>query len=446
MSLTTANSLGAEVPSHVLRKSKLGDAIVVDGTNRVRIDIKKPVGTSFVERTSTERIIVMLGGICFAFNAGYLNGCTMDAFGNANKTRAGVSGVTGTYTSAALLLADGDGSEGGQHIVNIVCFTLGSTIVGLMMPRRKAWELGPEYGPAFLLGSIILAVSAYFAHYYRNDDSDIHREVFYFASAACGLQNGMTSMYTGGLIRSTHHTGTTTDIGLILGQCIRGNLKQLWKLKVLVLLALFFFMGSFTSFFATQQWQELAITFNAMFFFLIGIAHMVFVSFKEHISICNAASGHWSWHNALKYLVPALIEGHTDVKDMSRAELEQLFDYIDQNGDGAFCADELVAALLKAGVEIKRKNIKAMLKAGDTDGDGTISKAEFVMLLGAHLEGKDEMDVALEIREIHLRRSPSNMSLNKDGIIFSLPSSHPSPPPSPKPFPQANEITLVTQV
>ncbi|PBA23124.1 DUF1275 family protein, partial [Mycobacterium intracellulare] len=41
------------------------------------------------------------------------------------------------------------------------------------------------------------------------------------AAAACGLQNAMTSNSPGMAIRTTHFTGTITDLGLILGRSRR---------------------------------------------------------------------------------------------------------------------------------------------------------------------------------------------------------------------------------
>ena len=80
---------------------------------------------------------------------------------------------------------------------------------------------------------------------------------------ACGLQNAMATAYSGRLnhfialfyvfllflffiitipymnsvIRTTHVTGTFTDIGIILGRRVKGNSVDLWKLKILIPLA-----------------------------------------------------------------------------------------------------------------------------------------------------------------------------------------------------------------
>merc|ERR1719357_1841543 len=43
----------------------------------------------------------------------------------------------------------------------------------------------------------------------------------YFAALACGLQNGMCTMHLGSIVRTTHVTGLSTDLGTNLGRLIR---------------------------------------------------------------------------------------------------------------------------------------------------------------------------------------------------------------------------------
>jgi uncharacterized membrane protein YoaK (UPF0700 family) len=42
---------------------------------------------------------------------------------------------------------------------------------------------------------------------------------------SCGLQNGLTSKYSGNVVRTTHLTGTTTDLGIALGHVLRGSVR-----------------------------------------------------------------------------------------------------------------------------------------------------------------------------------------------------------------------------
>merc|ERR1719401_1610209 len=79
----------------------------------------------------------------------------------------------------------------------------------------------------------------------------------YLCAAACGLQNGMATSYSGAVIRTTHVTGIATDIGLICGRsCVafakrtlRGQdvhldpLEEGRKLMLLIILGLAFVVG-----------------------------------------------------------------------------------------------------------------------------------------------------------------------------------------------------------
>ena len=61
-----------------------------------------------------------------------------------------MSGYTGIYTKAALETADGDWRGGRIQFCMILSFLAGATLIGAIAPRRKPWELVPEYGPAFI--------------------------------------------------------------------------------------------------------------------------------------------------------------------------------------------------------------------------------------------------------------------------------------------------------
>lgn len=63
-----------------------------------------------------------------------------------------------------------------------------------------------------------------------------------FAAAALGLQNGMTSSFRGMSIRTTHFTGTVTDLGLMLGRSRRDGINK-WKAAILVTTLLLFLGG-----------------------------------------------------------------------------------------------------------------------------------------------------------------------------------------------------------
>jgi uncharacterized membrane protein YoaK (UPF0700 family) len=63
-----------------------------------------------------------------------------------------------------------------------------------------------------------------------------------FAAAALGLQNAMTSSFRGMSIRTTHFTGTVTDLGLMLGRSRQDGIQK-WKAAILVTTLLLFLGG-----------------------------------------------------------------------------------------------------------------------------------------------------------------------------------------------------------
>ena len=81
---------------------------------------------------------------------------------------------------------------------------------------------------------------------YRYDDSLIGKELFAGSLLfAMGLQNALVSMVSGSVVRTTHLTGTFTDLGIELAQFFRHKAEDRTALKVKIKLRsaiIFFFM------------------------------------------------------------------------------------------------------------------------------------------------------------------------------------------------------------
>lgn len=62
-------------------------------------------------------------------------------------------------------------------------------------------------------------------------------------------------------------------------------------------------------------------------------------------------------------------------------EMQEAFNFFDQDGDGTITAEELRLCMQKLGEELTEDEIKEMLKEADADGNGEIEYAEFVKLI-----------------------------------------------------------------
>lgn len=258
---------------------------------------KLSVATKSLNKLDKQEIsVILIAACCLSFNSGYINGCCLSAFATHGEALTipythfvTVSSVTGSYTDAALAIGNNNIDSFNFNVSMIFCFMFGGVLTGILIPKREAFELGPEYGPLLFMGSIILLIACIYAYQYPQGYA-----YFYCASIANGLQNGLSSTYSGNLIRTTHLTGTTTDIGLIVGFILRGVYKDAWKLGVLVVLAVSYFLGALSSYYAVQEYGKLSLVANTIFFSSTGSCVVVYICYAQNVSLLQALFGLWT--------------------------------------------------------------------------------------------------------------------------------------------------------
>lgn len=169
------------------------------------------------------------GALVLAGAAGFINSVVLGFF------RTPVSHMTGAVSHLGMDLASGRYSDAVASFSIMAGFVVGALAAGLMV---GAWKLipGRRYGVALVVQGILLGFAS--ALLVKKNQLGLP-----LASAACGLQNAMSSSYCGLMIRTTHVTGTVTDIGVMLGHWLRHRQIQVWKLWFLVRLALAFGVG-----------------------------------------------------------------------------------------------------------------------------------------------------------------------------------------------------------
>lgn len=173
---------------------------------------------------------VEIGGFWLAGIAGAVN-----AIGLLGFKHQAVSHLTGTSTLLGLSLVNQDVSESVHLFLILLSFMVGAALSGMII-GNSVLRLGRRYGVALLIESALLLLAMAFLS--RGSQSG-----HFLASAACGLQNGMVSTYSGSVIRTTHISGIFTDLGTMLGTRLRGQPLDRRKMILFLLLISGFILG-----------------------------------------------------------------------------------------------------------------------------------------------------------------------------------------------------------
>jgi uncharacterized membrane protein YoaK (UPF0700 family) len=173
---------------------------------------------------------IEVGGFWLAAIAGSVNSIGLLGF----KHQA-VSHLTGTSTLLSLSAANLDVIEGSHLTLVVVSFVLGAMLSGFILDNAVL-RLGRRYSFALLIEGVLLLLAM--AALQQGSVAG-----HFFASAACGLQNGMVSTYSGAVIRTTHVSGLFTDIGTMLGARLRGHELDRRRMTLYTLLISGFLAG-----------------------------------------------------------------------------------------------------------------------------------------------------------------------------------------------------------
>lgn len=145
-----------------------------------------------------------------AFAAGAVN-----AVGLLGIAHQAVSHLTGTTTLAAIALVTGDAATLGQLVGVAAAFVAGAMVSGLVIPNDPL-RLGRRQSGVLAAVAAVLVGAAWLAP--RAPAAGL-----WLAGAACGLQNAMTTAYSGAVVRTSHVSGMFTDLGIALGHALRGG-------------------------------------------------------------------------------------------------------------------------------------------------------------------------------------------------------------------------------
>ncbi|WP_114241464.1 YoaK family protein [Dyella sp. C9] len=204
-----------------------------------------------------------IGGGLLAFIAGSINTVGYLCFRHQPITH-----LTGTSTELGIALAQLDAGEILHWGAAIASFLAGAVLSGYIVQQRTL-QLGRRYGVVLMLESLLLFAATPLIH-------GGHDAGLYLASAACGLQNAMVSTYSGATFRTTHLSGMFTDLGIYLGQRLRGLEVDMLRIHVCLLVISCFIVGAAAGAVGFVAWQERVLLVPATLTGVVGQGYAIY--------------------------------------------------------------------------------------------------------------------------------------------------------------------------
>ncbi len=191
-----------------------------------------------------------------SFMAGNMNA------GGYLACRQFVSHVTGFATLAGISFEKNLTTEALALLSIPLFFLIGVMISGFLHERSQSSAKKINYALTMGISTLLIAVVVvggslgWFGRF--GEPSEIKNDFLLLACLCCasGLQNGAISLASNYSIRTTHLTGTTTDLGLGLIKSIRSKTNHRMNTLRLATIVSFIF-GSFTAAFIYSQFKYL---------------------------------------------------------------------------------------------------------------------------------------------------------------------------------------------
>lgn len=210
------------------------------------------------------------GSAALALIAGMIN-----AVGFLSFQHQGVTHLTGSTTLLGIALAKGD-QAGTWHLLAIAASFVAGCVVSGALLQDSTLRLGRRYGVALVVESALLLCAIPLL-------TDLNMLGAYLTSAACGLQNGMASNYTGAVLRTTHVSGAFTDIGIFLGQRLRSVPGDARRAKLCLMITSAFLFGSVIGAVGYFRWSYTILYVPALAVGAVGLVYGASRQFTQSV-------------------------------------------------------------------------------------------------------------------------------------------------------------------
>jgi uncharacterized membrane protein YoaK (UPF0700 family) len=219
-------------------------------------------GTCKPEECNCLAVLVMAIVMCFL--SGWINGTAVVVYGVT------VTHVTGSWTFIGVDIS-GDNVRPNKPIVEIVFFfAIGALISGLVTGEKRFSQKN-RYGILLILESIFIFMGVVIWEETENDWA------FPMFALGAGMQNALVTAYSGLIVRTTHLTGTWTDIPMIIGIALHHRIvgkkksDKEWKLFVYFPEVFSFVFGAAAGGGVAHRIEILSMLVPGVIIFLIGV-------------------------------------------------------------------------------------------------------------------------------------------------------------------------------
>jgi uncharacterized membrane protein YoaK (UPF0700 family) len=190
------------------------------------------------------------GALAFSGTAGFINSIALGVF------RSPVSHMTGAVSYLGIEFAGGHSRAAMTTLSIILAFMIGASLAGLIVGAENLAP-GRRYGAALCCEGGLLALAMLLL-------VSGHSLGVSLIAMGCGLQNATTSSYCGLMIRTTHVTGTVTDIGVMIGHWLRHRHIERRKLLFMVGVVMAFGAGVWIGALADGRWGSASLAIAAV--------------------------------------------------------------------------------------------------------------------------------------------------------------------------------------
>ncbi len=157
--------------------------------------------------THTDRENRLLAGY-LATIGGYVNSAGFVLIGSFT------SHVTGNVGRFANDLASEQWAAAGAALLMVVAFVGGAFVASMLVESHFFRRLGYAYSAALLTQASLLVVFTVISNIAYTDHARVKDMESLLLCAGMGMQNSLVSRLSGAVVRTTHLTGVTTDIGI----------------------------------------------------------------------------------------------------------------------------------------------------------------------------------------------------------------------------------------